>query len=184
MRFNIEPTILLKQQTHVRNGREFVIRKGLETESNLKRCFPWFRSLSFNFGNSKEYSQIKSLQAEVLTKLESATNRSTKLLTTINGLDDDDLQVVWRSLKSVANIASTMNSFSTNRTSFLPASLFTADNEPVISMPMADVTSFFPHFVQFQEPIQQAFVFDNEGCCGVLPDVDEIVFVSSASSPL
>jgi hypothetical protein len=180
--FNLEPTILLRQQAKVKEGKTFVSSRVLQTESDLKRCFSWFGSLSFDFGNSKEYSQIKSLQTKVVSQMESTKNHSTNLLTTIKGLDDDDMQVVWKSMESIANIASTINSISTKHTSFLPALLFAANKQPDVSMPMVDVTSFFPHFVKFQEPIRRAFVFDDEGCCGILPDADETVFVSRAGS--
>jgi hypothetical protein len=179
-RFNVEPTIVLRQQAIVRKEQVSVVGKGLETERVLKRCFPWFRSLSFNFGNSEVYSKVKSLQTKVVSQMESARNHSMNWMTTIKGLDDNNMQVVWESMKGVADIASTMNSIST---SLLPASLFAANKQPNVSMPMVDVTTFFPHFIMFQEPIRRAYVFDDEGCCGVLPDADETVFVSITGSP-
>jgi hypothetical protein len=175
-RFNLVPKIVFGQQTrrNQRSGTTNVLGKGIKTESELKRCFPWFRSISFGFGNSERYSEMKRLQTDLMSE---TLNRNNVTLTTLIGLDSHYIEDVWSSMESLAEIVSSMNGTLKNHSISRTSSLSSNSTHFVPALPLVDIRKMSPFFGQFHESIRRIFTFDDEKCCSLLPDADETVFV-------
>ncbi len=123
---------------------------------DMQACFPRFRSMDFTLGNSIEFQKRLLQQEEWL-----GTENASKLV--IAGKIHEGLSFLKELLEHSNSVAT--------------------EPSANISLPFIQTTAFanLTHVDAYYHGLRRLFTFDDEACCGVVPELDEVVFVSAGN---
>jgi hypothetical protein len=127
---------------------------------DLQQCFPFFRRLDFELGNSPEFYNLQHRQQQQ-SQLEEFDHQAFvfPMMSTM-----DDIHSKLETIAEVSNRTRNERNVTTGN----------------ISFPFLHVQDFaeFPLIDRYYDQLRELFEFDHAACCAELPYEDEAVFVS------
>jgi hypothetical protein len=148
--YGLSTKLVLKQQGSSKANR---------TKQILQRCFPHFRSIDFELGNSEEYDRRKEQQ-----RRNQWTIANQDILDGVNG-NRSQVHAAMQHTRFLARSPSKP----------------TIGSDANITLPLVESIVMDEHLFldEYYDEIRQAFSIDEDVCCRQLPDPDETVFVST-----
>jgi hypothetical protein len=189
LNMELTTTILFKQQARGSPGSWKILGKAHETAKNLRRCFPWFQNVSFDFGRSNEYDELVNLQKgmhqwdflsnENITKGLQGTNSISEIRNSVKAA----VKGVHRNILLYGNNAENGSQQNGTSTSSTNSSVTWTGNGSSgsrvdVSIPFVDVAGFAPFSLEFEDELRSVFRMneDDPECCNVRADPNETVF--------
>lgn len=167
---DLHTNILLKQQGRGEGKHFRLLVKAADTEKTLRKCFPWFRNISFGFGHSPEYDRLKEMQSNMpaWNFLKQDDNITKGLKSTTTWKMRQAMHLVVESIRNATLIARSIGDNNEN--------MMTSTKSLSDMIPMMDVSGMATFSFPFEEELRDVFRLDHHQCCKIHADPDETVF--------